>query len=340
MKHKSILVTISILLLSSFACVFVEQLIFSPDLTVTPEALEPTPFSCTGDECLDICLDNLESVLETRPFEPLTNEIYIEHNANIELVIYKVEGDELVEATNLWVPPDYIVYQEDTAAHQRIWDFYISIIPAEQRSMVKEFVIFTDGPEGDIGAWVNRPWDRLEEWQVGFDMLDSNYPLYLADALIHETGHLITLNTLQIPYDESLTYTSKQDHPKCHSYFSNYGCSLPGSYINRFYQRFWKNLYEEWWEVEQEAQNAETFEEYQSMLEPFYHGHQDEFISRYAATNIVEDLAETWTFFVLNPKPDGEDIVTQKVLFFYNFPELVTLREEIIHGLCSYMTSQ
>lgn len=104
---------------------FAEQLVFGPTLEDSQKTLQPTPLSCTGDECLNICLNNLEIVLETRPFEPLTNEIYVKYKAEFDLVIYKVEGDELLEATKLWVPHDYLVYQEDTAAQQRIWDFYL-----------------------------------------------------------------------------------------------------------------------------------------------------------------------------------------------------------------------
>jgi hypothetical protein len=337
-KHKSFLIAVAILALSSLACVFAEQLMFGPDSEELPKSVESTPLTCTGDECLNVCLDNLKVALETRPFEPLTNEIYVEYKANITLVVYKVDGNELVDATKLWVPSDYLVYQEDTDAHQRIWDFYTSIIPMDQRSMVKEFVVFTDGPEGDLSAWVNRDLDNPEDWKVGFDILDSDYPLYLAETLIHETGHLITLNTSQIPYDEAMVFTGSQNNPKCPTYITNEGCSLPDSYINHFYQKFWKNLYDEWWKADQEAQKAETYEEYQSLLESFYQAHKDEFIDDYAATNIEEDLAESWTYFVLNPQPQGNDVATQKILFFYDFPELVNLREEVITGLCSYVS--
>ena len=295
MKQKKFLTAITVLLFGGFACMTVERFVSGPEVAPLLPTVASTPYSCKGGECLDICLDNLENALETRPFEPLTNEIYVEYEANINLVIYKVDGDNLVESTNLWVPPDYVIYQEDIAAHQRIWDFYTSIIPAEQRSMVKEFVIFTDGPGGNIGAWVTKFVNKPDDWKVGFDLLDSDYPLYLADALIHETGHLVTLNTSQIPYDENMTFTGKQNHPNCTNYVTSDGCSLPDSYINLFYQRFWKDLYEEWWDVEQQAHTSGTYEEYQSILEPFYQNHQDEFVTRYVATNIDEDLAESWS---------------------------------------------
>jgi hypothetical protein len=337
MKHKKVLIVLAILGLSTLACMFVERLVFGPPLQETPVISQPTPLSCTGEECLTGCLENLETALATQPFEPLTNEIYVEYKADFDLVIYQVEGDELVHATKLWVPDDYLVYQEDTAAHQRIWDFFVSMIPADQRSMIKEFIVFTDGPQGDVGAWVDKDPDNPGYWKVGFDILDSDSPLYLAYTLLHETGHLITLNTSQIPYDETIVFTGKQNHPKCPNFISSDGCSRTDSYINRFYQRFWKDLYEEWWELDQEAQNARTYKEYQALLEPFYEAHESEFINIYAATAIEEDLAESWAYFVLNPRTEGEDVATQKVLFYYNFPELVKVREQIIRGLCSYV---
>ena len=326
------------LALACLICQFAPQLVFSP---LSPEAtvmIEPAPTDCSGEACLEVCLHNLNRVLATSPFEPLANEIYVERKARLNLVVYPVEGDALLEPTVLWAPQEYHVYQEDSAAHQRIWDFYVTIIPAEQRSLIREFVIFTDGPHGNVGAWVQNVSDEKDEWRVGFDILDSDYPVFLADALVHETGHLITLNNTQIPYDELLTYTSKQDHPRCPQYISAEGCSLPDSYINLFYQRFWKENWEEWWELDKQAQEADTPDEYRRMMEPFYRNHQDEFVTRYAATNIDEDLAESWTTFVLSSRPEGDDAATQKILFFYDFPELVELRASIIAGLCSYMS--
>lgn len=49
----------------------------------------------------------------------------------------------------------------------------------------------------------------------------------------------------------------------------------------------------------------------------------------YAATNPGEDIAESWTAFILQPKPTGSTIADQKTLFFYDYPELVRLRGQI-----------
>jgi hypothetical protein len=43
---------------------------------------------------------------------------------------------------------------------------------------------------------------------------------------------------------------------------------------------------------------------------------------------------------VLNRKPADDSIAHKKVLFFYSFPELVNLRNEIISNICTYAANQ
>ena len=54
----------------------------------------------------------------------------------------------------------------------------------------------------------------------------------------------------------------------------------------------------------------------------------------YAVTDISEDIAETWAFFVLSPRPQGDTMADQKLLFFYQYPELVQVRQHILENLC------
>jgi len=335
------------LLITSLACAFVQNMIFppsqSPMSTPLPTRLpdlagKPEPITCTDDGCLQACLDRLEEVLQTSPFDSIGNSIYEEQGAEFDLVIYKVNGDQITDPATLYVPSEYHKYQEDTASHLRVWEFYVGMIPPELRTYVNEFVIFTDGSEGDTMAWVNPSAADEGFWQVGIDLLDSDYPLYLADTLVHETAHLLTLNTSQISSDEDYyPYDEEQgEFMYCNQYAGSGGCSQPGSYINLFYEKFWKDSYKEWWEASQEAEGTETFDEYIQVMERFYENHSDWFINSYAATNVEEDMAESFSYFALNPKPTGNSIYEQKASFFYDFPELVNYRQRIIEGLCSY----
>jgi hypothetical protein len=338
------------ILSATMACAFVQNMIFPPSPATGTPAQPPTrepvppgniqPINCTDDNCLRACLDRLEEVLQTRPFDSIGNSIYEEQGANFNLVVYQVAGDEIVAPAVLYVPAEYRKYQEDTASHLRIWGFYVAMIPAELRSKVDQFVIYTDGFGGDSVAWVEPSPTDADAWRVGVDLLDSDYPAYLADSLVHETAHLLTLNTDQLPVegDGYYFYDVKQDNfMECQQLAVEGACSLPGSYLNLFYQEFWKESYHEWWEIEQEALNASSDDEYYQILRQFYDRHEDWFINDYAATNIKEDMAESFAFFVLNPRPSGSSIFEQKAAFYYEFPELVEYRRQMIEGLCSYI---
>ena len=41
-------------------------------------------------------------------------------------------------------------------------------------------------------------------------------------------------------------------------------------------------------------------------------------------------------FFILDPKTTGDTIAEQKILFFYDWPELARLRDELISRVCTY----
>jgi hypothetical protein len=75
-------------------------------------------------------------------------------------------------------------------------------------------------------------------------------------------------------------------------------------------------------------------------LHEFYTKYPEQFVGEYAATNPEEDIAESWTEFVMRPKPIGTSIADQKVQFFYEYPELVKIRREILQGVCKYASEQ
>ncbi len=56
------------------------------------------------------------------------------------------------------------------------------------------------------------------------------------------------------------------------------------------------------------------------------------FVSEYAATNAVEDMVESFVYFVQEDIPKGEGTVYEKMRFFLEYPKLVTLRERLRAG--------
>ena len=57
----------------------------------------------------------------------------------------------------------------------------------------------------------------------------------------------------------------------------------------------------------------------------------DDFIDPYASTDPSEDICESFTYFVLRPRDPYayQDVWSQKLDFFYNYPELVEFRTAV-----------
>lgn len=248
-----------------------------------------------------------------------------------EIITYRVSGNEIGSPVKTAVTRDLLPYQEDTVTHEAIWVYFANLIPLEQRTYVTKYAIFTDGPE-NVYAAVMQDNDNPLNWVLAIDIVDATNQEELTYSLIHEFGHLLTLNSAQVNLDPALFYEADNEalyeaaSAACLTYFPGEGCSRPNSYINLFFDRFWSDLEEEIWELEA----IEDEEEYQDALYDFYERYADQFVTDYAATNVAEDIAESWTAFVLQPRPTGQSIAEEKVLFFYEFPELIQLRSEIV----------
>jgi hypothetical protein len=226
--------------------------------------------------------------------------------------------------------------QHDTKTHQQIWDFFTAIIPKEWRKDIGEYAIVTDGMDGTLAAVAQTQHDA-NLWALEVDIADSNDYYSLTFTLIHEFGHLLTLGPDQVPPDMAVFNNPDDDNiylaevSKCPRYFPGEGCANADSYVNSYYEQFWAEIHPEWNEINLE----ENEDAYYARLDEFYHNHQDQFLTNYAATNPEEDMAETWAFFVLGSKPAGDTIAEKKILFFYQYPELAQLRLEMLERLCA-----
>lgn len=294
----------------------------TPTATAAP-TVDWTPIACEGGDCIDACMARVEAILEISPYKDLTDEVK-SGSTDYELATYPVNGNELGDIETLWAPKEYKIFQEDQDTHRRIWNYFTAVIPTEMRKRVDEFIVFTDGPRNRL-AYVKPTSDDTQTWAIAFDILDSDYPPYLTETLVHEVGHLVTIDAAQLD-------TDNHSASACKTFLLPEGCSTKDSYISQFYKRFWPGLTDEWSEME--AAHSEA--EYRILVENFYRRHSNEFVSSYAATSPIEDIAESWAVFVLTPKPEEKSVADEKVLFFYDFPELVTYRQQIIQGLCSY----
>jgi len=254
----------------------------------------------------------------------------------IVLVTYIVSGDKISDPYYEHVKPDLKDEQKDSIKHQHIWDYFTALIPADRRAAIGEYSIMTDGKDGALAA-VSQTLKDPNAWALEVDIADSHDYYNLTFTLVHEFGHLLTLGPDQVPPDVAVFVNPDDDDlylkevSACPQYFPGEGCANADSYINAYYRQFWADIYEEWNKINLE----ENDDAYYARLDEFYYKYEDQFVTDYAATNPEEDMAETWAFFVLGPKPAGDTIAGKKILFFYQYPELVQLREEILNNLCA-----
>ena len=198
------------------------------------------------------------------------------------------------------------------AQEREVWNLYVDLVGTSFISQYMNVYETYDDPQDDTYAYVAQDLDDPQYWAMGAN-LSAFYPdgeLDRAEAVrthIHEFAHILTLNTSQL--DATVSGDS------CGLYQLEEGCTKSNSYIYQFQQDFWAGL--EGWPGD-EASADDIYD--------FYDRNQDQFVTDYAATNLAEDIAESFTAFVINERPEGSEIRDQKVSFFYDYPELMRIR--------------
>jgi hypothetical protein len=276
-----------------------------------PATLEEVRSTCAKGECLNACLAHANNELHK-----VSLSSYDYDGEEKDLVYYGIsDEDELEKPRKFNVQNDLLYYQQDLEAHKAIWSYYKTLIPVERRPNLVTFGIYVSSDSlGTFDTTIT------ENWITNINILALENADTLSHVVVHEYGHYLTLNTTQMYSDP--------EWGACKTPL--YGCQTPDSYINLFYLQFWKEIYPEWKEIDYASDT------YESEIDAFYNKYQDQFLDDYAATDPVEDIAESWEAFVLTPAPTGTSIADEKIKFFYRFPELVELRYQIINGICTF----
>ncbi|MCU5688367.1 recombinase family protein [Bacillus cereus] len=265
------------------------------------------------------------------------------------LASYYIDGDEIVDpyfekierkrlnkvfAEDKEAKEEVLQQRQDRGYHEDLWDMYRTLIPAKYRGNITEFDLITDGYDGVV-AHVMPSIENPKDWTLSLDTLDSVVNIdEVMKTLIHETTHVLTLGHKQIPVDENYIKDFEEDKDistyrnKCGNIFLQEGCAKENSYINQFYNSFWKSIEQEWTEKKVEESEETQIE--------FFKEKHDEFVSQYGTTNVAEDIADTFTAFILQDSKkvkEGSELKYKKIAFFYQFPELVKMRAEVLAGL-------
>lgn len=190
-----------------------------------------------------------------------------------------------------------------------MWAEIKGILPQGAFQDFGRFDVFTDGPEETL-AYVYRMDAFGERWVLAVDPEDAGDGEMFTETILHEYAHYLTLNS------DQATYTSHQTADT----YNEYGMvSMPGSYLDDFYQAFWTDYLDDC------LVSDDTYN--------FFLRHEDDFVSAYASTDPSEDIAESFTYFILWERWTPRDVWEEKLDFFYSYPELVEFRAEVRENL-------
>lgn len=236
--------------------------------------------------------------------------------AQLKLGSWEIEEGKLVPNEQL-----------DNQFGQTYWEKVRSTLPDELLTKyVVRFTLFTDGEQEDLGGMTPLN-DMNDEWEIDLDTFDMNLSnndsLHVLDymhTLIHEFGHLITLNARQLISTEDKFQNDEM------GYLTSEGYAPPQSYLGQFVENYWPmELLREWDKIDKlKWENKKV-----SLLFDFYLSRPQLFVSDYAAESPEEDIAESWTYFVFCDQPKDTQVKHKKISFFYQFPNLVKYREQI-----------
>jgi len=183
------------------------------------------------------------------------------------------------------------------------------VIPNKDYLKYLETIEVYDDNENDFAAMV---WQSNSpgKWHMSINRAYSEDQNELVLTILHEYAHIISLQESQIDYE----YVEGA----CPWFEIDEGCVKDGAYIKRFTELYWHKFGDD---VPQEGAGDEE-------VGAFYARHAGDFITEYAATNVVEDFAETFASFVVSTKPKtSSPLYNEKIRYMYEQPDLAKLRK-------------
>ena len=150
---------------------------------------------------------------------------------------------------------------------------------------------------------------------------------FIKKVLIHEFMHVLSLQNNQFQEFNQLDFqpTGKSDYDlaqaKCEpNFFNTDGCLNENSYVSKFYKKFWAgDLKTEYNQI----QYIDSKEEFNQKLVDWGQKYKDNFVSKNAYVNPEEDLAESFSIWVLNYDMEKQTpIQKDKIHFFDDYLEL------------------
>ena len=269
------------------------------------------------------CSNELGMILSKNGIDADEVSYQIENRSAI-LALFDVENGK-VKLSNASLKGASEISKEDMELYKWLWADSKNLIPDDYLYKISKFEINTDGFE-NVMAHVTPENADASSWRLAIDIRDAvdadkKHTEEFNNTVLHEFAHIMTLNKdqmMSLRNEHSSNYTVEE------------GTLKKDSYLNQFYNKFWLDVIDEHSTIE--SLDITEDEMYEKNME-FYEKYKDRFVSDYAATNPAEDIAETYRCFIIQPKPSGRSVKDKKILFLYQFEELVRYRNDIRKSL-------
>lgn len=225
-------------------------------------------------------------------------------NSDIKpIAVYEIENDNINLKSG----------ELSEADKQRAVDVYKNftrLFPKEWIEHIKLLEINRDD-KNKYAAYINLDEENFNT-KLGINLTEG----YL--GLSRESENLVYIHE----FAHSFSYNKNQLDTKKEFDVENFSNFKENSYLKAFNEAFWKNAPKNWrYNSVKEQEDADNF----------YRLNKDKFISPYSSVNVMEDFAESFVAFVLEDSTlTSNRLIDKKTNFFYQYPELVLLRIQIL----------
>jgi|GEM_PF-2985616 len=196
---------------------------------------------------------------------------------------------------------------------QILWDLFSKVaVNKNLLNTVTEMRIFgqTSQELDTFLAFVQSLSTTDDDWTIGINYDEISNPRDTVLTFIHEYMHIVSLQDKELVSTDEFFDSSQP----CTTLYLSEGCAEPDSILNKWHDSHWKP-------------NNLTFsqEDDQDTSYSRYFDNQALFINDYAATNPVEDFAETFAYWVLN----DETVPSAKKTYLDNDESLILIKNQI-----------
>ncbi|MBL7058012.1 hypothetical protein ISS03_01625 [Patescibacteria group bacterium] len=274
-------------------------------------------FECDTDEECALIEKKIENELDKlgEAYDTFSKD-FQEFNGDLDVleaksdVVYSVSSGEKYEVAS----------GSESKSRNKIKNWLKDILPSDfSDEYIARLVIYVDS-EDDVAASVEKS-DIAGKWDIFVNeasLVDGEKEMLF--TLIHEVAHIVTLNSSQVDPDIMESVSCKQ-------FYLDEGCPKNYSYFNSFYRTFWEGKYE--------VMDGYDTADQESLIA----GKKvEDFVTEYAMSHPVEDIAESFAAFILN-NDIGKvgTVASEKVNFFSSFSELIELRYSMRQALKTYL---